>query len=550
MELPILESDTWDSPRLCLGDDGRTHLIVVQPSSFCNIDCRYCYVPERGDRTRISLDILEQIIRKTLSSKRVANDVRWVWHNGEPLTLGVDFYRSAIQLIEQHNSAGRAIRHRVQTNATLIDQQWIEFFVEYGITPCVSIDGPKDIHDANRVTRSNNGTFDDVMRGVESLRCSGIPLVALCVVTSSSLPNGARIMRFFIEQGFENVGFIMEEPTGGDPATSIDGFGIDWQVLYRQFYDDVIREWYPYRDEISIREFDDMLSALSRMKKNDSAITQQEDSIPGRVVSFDRAGSFSTFSPQMIAGVAGDKGKFIVGHISEIDCLDDIGALPRHIAIAEKVMSGVEACRNECAYFSLCGGGTPAGKVYETGRFDVTETRQCIGSRQILADVMISCLQKYQQSVDLQVKKIREVRSDSVKAFMMEVASEQFEAAHARRLGDKIFIWNVPRLWEKAKELTPKSVKISDLPEVDRNCWFGGRRDASISRVAAHMRRALSADLRYPIILNSDATLMDGGHRLCNAILNDNCEIAAVRFPRMPSPDAIVDVPEHLLNRT
>jgi hypothetical protein len=163
---------------------------------------------------------------------------------------------------------------------------------------------------------------------------------------------------------------------------------------------------------------------------------------------------------------------------------------------------------------------------------------------------MISCLQKYQQSVDLQVKKIREVRSDSVKAFMMEVASEQFEAAHARRLGDKIFIWNVPRLWEKAKELTPKSVKISDLPEVDRNCWFGGRRDASISRVAAHMRRALSADLRYPIILNSDATLMDGGHRLCNAILNDNCEIAAVRFPRMPSPDAIVDVPEHLLNRT
>ena len=549
MELPVVQTETWDSPRLCAGDDGRTHLVVVQPSSFCNIDCRYCYVPNRADRTQISDAILVQIVQKTLNSKRVAEDFRWVWHNGEPLAMGVEFYRSAIKLIEANNTANRTVRQRVQTNATLINQEWLEFFIENDITPCVSIDGPRDIHDSNRVTRSNKGTFDSVMRGVQFLRNSGIPLVALCVVTAQSLAHGGRIMKFFIDEGFENVGFIMEEPTGGDPSTSIDNVGVDWRDQYRQFYDAVISEWYPYRDHISIREFDDMISALSRMKRNDLAITQQEDSIAGRVVSFDRDGNFTTFSPQMIAGISGDIGKFIVGNISEIKSLDDIESLPRHIELAKLVTDGVASCRQDCGYFSVCGGGTPAAKVYETGRFDVTETRQCIGSRQILADAMIACLQRFQSLPSSQEKKFRPLRLDPDKAFVMTSASSVFESAHARRIGNRVFIWNVPRLWELAKPLVPSMVEIAHISEIDRDCWFGGQREASIRRVSEHMKRVASVDMTYPIILNSDGTLMDGGHRLCNAMLNNMTAISAVRFPKMPHPDTIVEIPHESTNK-
>lgn len=97
--------------------------------------------------------------------------------------------------------------------------------------------------------------------------------------------------------------------------------------------------------------------------------------------------------------------------------------------------------------------------------------------------------------------------------------------------------WLTERLWTAASNLTPKKVRISDIAEFERDCWFGLRNAPTIKAVAGHVERIQRADLSYPIILASDGRLMDGGHRLARAYLEGLEEVLAVQFERDPEPD-------------
>ena len=103
----------------------------------------------------------------------------------------------------------------------------------------------------------------------------------------------------------------------------------------------------------------------------------------------------------------------------------------------------------------------------------------------------------------------------------------------------KRLIWYAERLWELARELEPFEIAIDDVAEMDQNCWFSDR-EPTVRRVAEHCRRIMKADLSHPIILNADGSLMDGGHRICKALLDDRSVVLAVRFDVMPEPDEIV----------
>ncbi|CAN5400012.1 hypothetical protein BH11ACT8_BH11ACT8_04570 [soil metagenome] len=96
--------------------------------------------------------------------------------------------------------------------------------------------------------------------------------------------------------------------------------------------------------------------------------------------------------------------------------------------------------------------------------------------------------------------------------------------------------WWTDQLWEASAGLTPFTIAITDVPELDRNCWFRGP-DVTIRQVAEHARRINDADLSYPIILSASGGLMDGGHRLAKAWLEGRAEIEAVRFEVDPEPD-------------
>lgn len=105
----------------------------------------------------------------------------------------------------------------------------------------------------------------------------------------------------------------------------------------------------------------------------------------------------------------------------------------------------------------------------------------------------------------------------------------------------KRLLWYTARLWKKAEDLPPFEVEIAKIRELDQNCWFEVT-EPTLREILSHFERVQSTSLEYPIILNEDGSLMDGGHRLCKAILEGHTKIMAVRFPIMPEPDEISDV--------
>ena len=104
----------------------------------------------------------------------------------------------------------------------------------------------------------------------------------------------------------------------------------------------------------------------------------------------------------------------------------------------------------------------------------------------------------------------------------------------------KRLLWYTQGLWKQAEQLVPFELEVASIKELDENCWFGPD-GPTLREVLGHLERIQKADLNYPIILNDDGSLMDGGHRLCKAILEGRTEIKAVQFPSMPVPDEVGD---------
>jgi len=165
----------------------RIQLLVVQPTPFCNIDCRYCYLPDRTNKAVVAEATLANLFSQVFASGWVRDGVTIVWHAGEPMVLPIDFYRSAFRLIDGLKPADLAVTHSFQTNGTLIDDAWCEFFAAEQISVGVSIDGPQLLHDINRRTRSGRGTFDRAIAGIRTLRRNAVPFHVISVLSAESL---------------------------------------------------------------------------------------------------------------------------------------------------------------------------------------------------------------------------------------------------------------------------------------------------------------------------------------------------------------------------
>ncbi len=121
----------------------RIQLLVVQPTPFCNIDCRYCYLPDRTNKAVVAEATLTNLFSQVFASGWVSDGFTVVWHAGEPMVLPVDFYRRAFRLIDGLKPPEVVLTHSFQTNGTLIDDAWCEFFAEERVNVGVSIDGPQ-----------------------------------------------------------------------------------------------------------------------------------------------------------------------------------------------------------------------------------------------------------------------------------------------------------------------------------------------------------------------------------------------------------------------
>lgn len=187
------------------------NLMIKPAGSLCNLDCHYCYYLDKaeiykGRQPRMSEDMLETLTRQYIESNDVP-EVTFNWHGGEPLVMGLDFYRMAVEF--QHKYAGgKLIHNTIQTNGTLITPEWADFFRENDFLVGISIDGPADIHDRFRKDKGGLPTFDKVMRGVTLLRQRGVQFNTMTTVNKASEGRGAEVYRFLKSIGSRYMQFM------------------------------------------------------------------------------------------------------------------------------------------------------------------------------------------------------------------------------------------------------------------------------------------------------------------------------------------------------
>ncbi|MDR3707797.1 MAG: anaerobic sulfatase maturase [Capsulimonadaceae bacterium] len=188
------------------------HIMTKPAGSACNLDCTYCFYLEkeklydRGATTRMRDDVLERYVRQYIESQD-APEVTFAWQGGEPTLMGLAYYRKAVELQKQY-AGGRRINNSLQTNGTLLDDEWGDFLGENGFLVGVSIDGPRELHDHYRVDKRSRPTFDSVMRGIETLQRNKVEFNTLTVVNRHNSDHPLEVYRFLKEIGSTFLQFI------------------------------------------------------------------------------------------------------------------------------------------------------------------------------------------------------------------------------------------------------------------------------------------------------------------------------------------------------
>jgi uncharacterized protein len=188
------------------------HIMTKPIGPICNLDCKYCFYLEKEKlypNTRhwaMQPEVLERYIQQYIAAQPV-DEVHFAWQGGEPTLLGVDFFRSAVAL-QQKYAMGKRIHNALQTNGTLIDDEWGQFLAEHKILVGVSIDGPRELHDHYRVDKGNAPTFDRVMRGLEKLKDHKVEFNTLTVVNRLNSQYPLEVYRFLKEIGSGFMQFI------------------------------------------------------------------------------------------------------------------------------------------------------------------------------------------------------------------------------------------------------------------------------------------------------------------------------------------------------
>jgi uncharacterized protein len=178
----------------------------------CNLDCGYCYYLEKerlyppGEAFRMTPAVLGAYIRQYIASQP-APEVTFTWQGGEPTLLGVDFFREVVRL-QQKYAEGRKVSNAIQTNGTLLDDAWCAFFAEHGFLVGLSVDGPEELHDANRPDKGGHPSFRKVMRGLECLKKHGTDFNTLTVVSRRNAGHPLEVYRFLEEIGSRFLQFI------------------------------------------------------------------------------------------------------------------------------------------------------------------------------------------------------------------------------------------------------------------------------------------------------------------------------------------------------
>jgi len=187
------------------------HVVAKPIGPLCNLNCEYCFYLEKqalfapNEKYRMTDDVLRAFITGYISSQPTPV-VEFVWQGGEPTLLGIDFFKRAVEL-QKHLAGTKTIANALQTNGTLLTDEWCAFLKKHNFIVGISLDGPQEIHDRYRHDRKGAGSFVQVMHGLKLLQKHGVEYNILACVARETARNPLDIYRFFKDQGVEFIQF-------------------------------------------------------------------------------------------------------------------------------------------------------------------------------------------------------------------------------------------------------------------------------------------------------------------------------------------------------
>lgn len=207
----------------------RFHVLVKPSGATCNLDCAYCFFLSKemlypGSRFRMADDLLETYIRQLIEAHQT-DELTIAWQGGEPALMGLPFFRRSVELVNKYLRPGMRVEYTMQTNGTLLDDEWGEFLAANRFLMGISIDGPRDIHDLYRYDKGGGPTFDRVMRGLDVLKRHRVDWNVLCTLHRHNADRPLEIYHFFRDElGAEFMQFIpiAERVTPEQAAASLD----------------------------------------------------------------------------------------------------------------------------------------------------------------------------------------------------------------------------------------------------------------------------------------------------------------------------------------
>lgn len=338
----------------------RIFQVFVKPiSSICNLDCHYCYYlktahlyPETEVFQMPEVILEEYIVQHIETCTEPV--IRFSWHGGEPTVPGLDYFRKIVALQRKHQPSNQRIANGMQTNGTLLDEEWCRFLAAEGFMVGLSLDGPQELHDQYRLTKGGKPTYEQTMRGYELLQQQGVYTDILCVVNAHNVRYPSRVYRLFKQIKAPYVSFLpLVEPqpeteTGVSSRTvPAEAFGIFLCTIFDEWINQDI-------GRIKIQIFEE--AARTAFGQAHSLCIFRETC--GDIPVIEHNGDF--FSCDHFVAP-----EHCLGNIIETPLVELLES-PTQRAFGQAKLESLPRCCQTCEVRAMCNGGCPKNRFLRT----------------------------------------------------------------------------------------------------------------------------------------------------------------------------------------
>jgi uncharacterized protein len=339
------------------------HVMAKPTGARCNLDCAYCFFLKKerlypGSTFRMSDEVLEAYIRQTIEAHTVP-EVTIAWQGGEPTLMGLDFFRKAVELERKYAPPGVRVENTLQTNGVLLDDEWCEFLREQGFLVGLSLDGPRELHDAHRRDRRGASVFDKVVRAARLMQTHQVEFNILCTVNAVNGDHPLEVYRFFRDElEARYIQFIpiveRDNATGDQEGTAVTDRSVDGRQ-YGRFLVEIFDEW--VRHDVGtmfVLFFDGVLAAYVRGYSSLCVLSPT----CGEGVALEHTGDLYSCDHYVEPG-------YLLGNILETPLGELVASDKQRAFGAAKADTLPGFCR-DCRWLFACNGECPKNRVLIT----------------------------------------------------------------------------------------------------------------------------------------------------------------------------------------